>query len=72
MTAEEAKREARRILRRIGKGQCQAQSGIAAALIRAQVDGLEYAYLKREWEFVEARLNECRAALAELEGRDER
>ena len=39
----------------------------AAALIRAQIDGLEYAYLNADFVPIGARLNECRAALAKLE-----
>ena len=82
MTAKEAFRQAMRTEDEIKiqlarfierqKGEFSPHTYRAAALIRAQVDGLEYAYLKREWEFVEARLNECRAALAELEAPDGR
>ena len=39
----------------------------AAALIRVQIEGLEYAYLNADLVPIGARLIECRAALAELE-----
>ena len=39
-----------------------------AELIKTQIEGLEYAYLNADFVPIGARLNECRAALAKLEG----
>ena len=68
MTAEEAMRIEDSLMD-VLEFDCRAShSGIfAAALIRAQIEGLEYAYLNADFVPIGARLNECRAALAKLE-----
>ena len=50
---------------------CDARMRVfAAAILKAHVEGLQYAYIKQDWDYLEPRLNECQAALAELEGAD--